>query len=36
MNNSDDAILEIITAATEAIVSEICKLCDTDNEDERE
>ena len=34
MNNSDDAILDIITAATEAIVSEICKLYDT--EDERE
>ena len=34
MNNSDDAILEIITAATEAIVSEICKLCDT--KDDRE
>lgn len=34
MNNSDDAILDIITAATEAIVSEICKLCD--KEDERE
>lgn len=34
MNNSDDAILEIITAATEAIVSEICKLCDTKDEQE--
>lgn len=34
MNNSDDAILEIITAATEAIVSEICKLCDTGDERE--
>ena len=34
MNNSDDAILNIISAATEAIVSEICRLCDT--EDERE
>ncbi len=34
MNNSDDAILEIITAATEAIVSEICKLCDTEDEQE--
>lgn len=34
MNNSDDAILEIITAATETIVSEICKLCDTKDEQE--
>lgn len=34
MNNSDDAILEIITAATEAIVSEIYKLCDTKDEQE--
>lgn len=34
MNNIDDAILEIITAATEAIVSEICKLCDAKDEQE--